>query len=372
MTRNIETGIYLAKHKIMALPSDVRLRLCPTVRSSFSLSWGSPKTNNEKPLRKSETFRTSAGEAHSLNLPEKKYLEKGKISVTFLFILFLTLSAFAQSGRRNAPKSENGSVINVFAVRDEESKETITAKNVALYENGVELIIKSFVKDPSPARIVLLVDNSLTLRADVQKLEEATNYFPFEIFDGDQLMIVGYDDNAEIVSDWTDDPKKIEASLKGFRKKGSPKLFDAISAVVTEALDPISVSNRKLAIVIIGDGLDRGSQTKFQNILAELQEKDIALYAIQLPDRTGGAIQRNQPKPNQVIQKLTEGTGGLTFQINEAEKAAQKICDELRKNRYVLSYQPGNFSTLEERRLLVVADNGINVRAKSAQPALNR
>jgi len=304
----------------------------------------------------------------------KQYRVKFSIrTLTFFSLLcLLSVSTFAQSGRRSTPTSENGSVINVFAVRDEESKEAITAKNIALYENGTELTIKSFVKDPSPSRIVLLVDNSLTLRADIEKLEQAAKEFAYEIFDGDQLMVVGYDDNAEIVSDWTDDAKKVEASLKLFRKKGSPKLFDAISAVITEALDPIAVSNRKVAIVVIGDGLDRGSQIKFQNVLAELQEKDIALYAIQLPDRTGGAIQRNQPKPNQVIQKLTEGTGGLTFQINEAQKAAQKICDELRKNRYILSYQPGGFSTLEERRLLVVADHGINVRAKSAQPAINR
>lgn len=300
----------------------------------------------------------------------KKVLPKMFLFISLLCLLFLM--ANAQSGRRNAPTSENGYVLNVTASREGDAKESITPTNIALYENGVELTIKSFVKDPSPSRIVLLVDNSLTLRADVKKLEDATKEFGYEIYEGDQLMVVGYDESAEIVSDWTDDPKKIEESLKLFRKKGSPHLFDSLMAVMTEALEPIGVSNRKLTIVIISDGLDRGSETKFKTVLSELQERDIAVYAIQLPDRTGGAIQRNQPKPKQVVEKLTAGTGGLAFPITESKDAAKKICDELRKNRYLLSYQPGNFSSFDERTLLVAADRGINVRAKAAQPAINR
>lgn len=297
------------------------------------------------------------------------------LRIMFFFICafsLLSLSMPAQSGRNVSSTSEVGAVINVTASRGEDSKESITQNNIALYENGIELSIKSFVKDPSPARIVLLVDNSLTLRADVKKLENATKEFGYEIYEGDQLMVVGFDESAEIVSDWTDDPKAIENSLNLFRKKGSPRLFDALHAVVNEALEPISTSNRKLAIVIISDGLDRGSETNFKQILALLQEKDIAVYAVQLPDRTGGAIQRNQPKPKQVIDKITEGTGGLSFPITEAKDAAKKICDELRKNRFLLYYQPGNFASFSERRLLVAGDRGVNIRAKTTQPAINR
>ena len=96
----------------------------------------------------------------------------------------------------------------------------ITAKQLSVYDNGVEQTIRNFTPDPSPARIVLLVDNSLTIRADVEKLEQAAREFAYEIFEGDKLLIVGYDEQAEIVSDWTDDAKSIESSLKLFQEKG--------------------------------------------------------------------------------------------------------------------------------------------------------
>jgi Ca-activated chloride channel homolog len=273
---------------------------------------------------------------------------------------------WAQAGRKAHPTGEGASMMSVVAVRSNESATPITAKDIALFDNGVEQSIKSFLPDRSAAHIVLLVDNSLTIRADVEKLEAAALEFAHEIYDGDKLLIVGYDDNAEIVSDWTDDSKRISTELKAFRKKGDPHLFDAILAVVEDALRPLT--SQKRAVVVISDGLDRGSKAKFAQALSALQSLDIAVYCVQAPDRTRGAIRRDVPKPRQVIDELAEGTGGRIFPIDDPGAAAKSICDELRKNRYVLSYMPTSVLYTEPRRLLVVADKGIDVRAKTMQP----
>ncbi|MDT4898354.1 MAG: hypothetical protein QOH25_3431 [Acidobacteriota bacterium] len=293
------------------------------------------------------------------------------LSKAAIISLLLSLSfalATGQAGRRPRPSSEGSILLNVVATREGNSTARITSKQISLYEAGIEQTIKAFSLDPSPARIVLLVDNSLTIRADVEKLEEATREFAYEIFEGDKLLVVGYDDQAEIIADWTDDAKQIEKSLASFRKKGDPHLFDALSAVAQEALLPLRSSNQKRVIVVISDGLDRGSKTKFDKVLADLQSQDITVYAVQAPDRTGGALRRDQPKPVQVIEKLVEGTGGRVFSIKDSREAAQSICDELRKNRYVLSYAPANVSYSDARRLLILADSGINIRSKMIQP----
>src|SRR2546425_6419551 len=218
----------------------------------------------------------------------------------------LAATLLAQAGRRAHPTSEASNALNVVATRANGATTPITSKDISLFDNGVEQTIKNFAPDLSPARIVLLVDNSLTIRADVEKLEAATQEFAYEIYDGDKLLIVGYDNNAEIVSDWTDDAKKIETELKTFRKKGDPHLFDAILAVVEDGLRPLTAQKR--AIVVISDGLDRGSKAKFATALNTLQSLDIAVYCVQAPDRTRGAIRRDVPKPRQVIDDLAEGT----------------------------------------------------------------
>ena len=73
-------------------------------------------------------------------------------------------------------------MVSVVAKRDDNPTTPITSKELSIYDNGVEQSIRNFTPDPSPARIVLLVDNSLTLRADVDKLEQAAREFAYEIF----------------------------------------------------------------------------------------------------------------------------------------------------------------------------------------------
>jgi Ca-activated chloride channel homolog len=283
----------------------------------------------------------------------------------FAAIALLAVSILAQSGYKPNANAAGGVMVGVVARREDNRTSPVTSKEVSVYDNGMEQQIRNFSKDPSPARIVLLVDNSLSIRADVEKLEQAAREFAYEIFEGDKLLIVGYDEQAEIVSDWTDDAKAIEASLKLFRKKGQPHLFDAIRAVIEEALRP--VPSQKRIIVVISDGLDRGSKATFEQTLAALQAENIMVYAVQAVDRTRGAIRRDVPKPRVVIDKLAEGTGGQIFSIDEPGVAAKAICDELRQNRYVLSYVPSSAPFGQPRSLLVLGNQGITVRAKSMQ-----
>jgi len=289
-----------------------------------------------------------------------------KHGFTAILALFLVAACIAaQSGNRPHANAAGGVMVSVIARRDENQNSPVTSKEVSVYDNGIEQSIRNFTPDPSPANIVLLVDNSLSIRADVEKLEAAAREFAYEIYKGDKLLIVGYDEQAEIVSDWTDDAKSIEKSLKLFRKKGQPHLFDAIRAVVEEALRPLQ--NQKRTIVVISDGLDRGSKATFEETLAELQSENIMVYAVQAVDRTRGAIRRDVPKPKVVIDKISEGTGGQIFSIDEPQVAAKAICDELRQNRYVLSYVPSSAPFGQARSLLVVGNEGITVRSKSMQ-----
>ena len=288
-----------------------------------------------------------------------------QILLTSLLVFTTNTSVPGQAGRRSDASVQGGVLLSVIAKREKDTGAVISGKQLAIFDNGVQQDIRNFSRDPSPSRIVLLVDNSLTLRADIDRLEEATREFAYEIYEGDKLLIVGYDEQAEIVADWTDNSKAIEASLKSFRKKGEPHLFDSLYAV-TDALRPLS--GQKRAIIVISDGLDRGSKTTFEQALADLQLQDITVYCVQAPDRTRGAIRRDVPKPKQVIEKLAEGTGGLIFPIDEPRVAANAICDELRKSRYVLSYLPTSMPFGETRRLLVLGDQGITVRSKTSQP----
>jgi VWFA-related protein len=292
-----------------------------------------------------------------------------KILIVAGLIIAASLAAAGQAGRRPTNSRERATQLNIVAVREDGSNAPITSKDIALYDDGIEQSIQNLTPDPGPARIVLLFDNSLSLRTDIPKLASVAREFAYEIYDGDQLLIAGFDERAEQLSaDWTDKTKEVEEAVALLRKKGDPHLFDAINDVIEVALRPLTGSNRKRVIVLVGDGLDRGSNTKFKDLLHELQKSDITVYALRIPDRTGGAHRRDQPKPTQVVQQLVEGTGGRVLPLDKPAESAKIICDELRKNRYLLSYAPTALPYSDARRLLIVGNPGISLRYKSAQP----
>lgn len=290
------------------------------------------------------------------------------ITATVILFGLSSIGINAQSAHSNRGTNIEGEILSVTAWRTDTKTEPIRLEDIFLYENGVEQRLKSFSFDPSPSRIVLLVDNSQTMAADMEKMKAAVMEFAYEIYDGDQLYVIAYDESPEIIHEWSDDAVKMELSLKSLRKKGNPHLFDALNAASREVLLPLMPGSRKTAIVIIGDGLDRGSKTGFEEIIQTLQTANITVYSLQLPDRTGGAYRRNQPKAGIAITQLTESTGGRAFPFAEANQAAKSICDELRKNRYLLSYLPVNTSTYDSRRLFMIANEGISLRTKNAQP----
>lgn len=293
-------------------------------------------------------------------------------STRFLLLIVIAIvtatSVVGQSRHSSKGVDLDGTVVPILAFREDKKTDPIRIENLYLYENGIEQKIKNLTYDPSPSKIVILIDNSKSMPATVEAMKKAVMEFAYEIFEGDQIFVLAYDTKAEIVQEWTDDAKKIETALGTLRKDGNPYLFDAIDSSVSQILMPLMPGTRKTAIVLISDGLDRGSKLSFELTLNKLQNENVTLYALQLPDRTGGAYRRDQPKAPQVLNQLAEGTGGRVFPIDEAQDAARSICDELRKNRYLLSYVPTNASSYDARRFFLIADQGINIRSKTAQP----
>src|ERR1041385_7231120 len=180
---------------------------------------------NQPRSRKQHQTRRKPHQTLKVTLPPRKKNDRnGKgLSIRSLSILatLLMCSALAPAqSRHNATGIDvDGAILNVTAARTDGKKLPITIDNISFYENGVEQKVRNFAFDPSPSRIVLLVDNSQTLPTTVDNMKKAVMEFAYEIFDGDQLFTIAYDEKPEIIQEWTDDAKKLQTSLATFRKK---------------------------------------------------------------------------------------------------------------------------------------------------------
>ena len=311
------------------------------------------------------------------------------VFIIFLWLLLFTLAGLAQSGR-NPVSNRRTTVLHVLAQRtedpnkpkplltgsgnqNEEQDKIVQRSALELFDGGVQQKIEAFSPDPTPARIVVLMDNSLTLQADVSKLASVPAAFAPEIYEGDKVMVIGYDLKPEIITDFTDVPKDLQNTKELLRKTDQPKLFDALNVVMEDVLRP-EVGFSKRVIVIVGDGLDRDSKIKFDEILAKLQNENVTVYAIQVRDRTRGALRKDAPKAGEALKLLTDGTGGRIFKVeNDVKQSVKEICDELRNDRYQLTYFPDGINAINKRLLLLTStDATVKLRYKGWHPPVKQ
>jgi len=307
------------------------------------------------------------------------------LSASLLLSVFLwPVISRAQSGR-NVVNSRRTLAIPVIAQRvddpnkpkrllasieDKAEVEKIIGKlELELFDGSVQQKIEAFAPDPTPARIVVLLDNSKTVQTDVKKLAAVPAAFAPEIYEGDKVMVIGYDSKPEVITEFTDKPEALQNTLELLRKTDAPHLFDALNVTMEDVLRP-EVGFSKRVIVIVGDGLDRDSSIKFDNILGTLQDENITVYAIQVRDRTRGALRRDAPKAAEALEKLTEGTGGKIYSIDgDIKQAVKEICDELRNDRYQLTYFPEGINPINKRLILVSSsDPALRLRYKAFHP----
>lgn len=279
----------------------------------------------------------------------------------------------AQAGRRSP--SESGVKALTVPVIIESApgpldQLVLTRDQLELYDGGVAQQIQYFRPDYSPAKIVVLVDNSERLPATIGDMTRAVKALVANLYEGDQMMIIGYDEQPEIIEDFTSEAKKLEAATALFRKKGAPRLLDAIEATIHDVFR-LQVGVTKRILILISDGYDWESRTPFKTVITHLEQENIVTYVLQAPDRTYGASRRRALKPVALIKKLTKGTGGRIFPLSKVQRAAREILQEVSERWYQLTYRPKGVDPLTTRRLLVVAnDPRIRLRTKLEQPGV--
>jgi VWFA-related protein len=290
-----------------------------------------------------------------------------RLAPAIVALALVVISGFAQSGK-GTTSGRRSVTLNVIARAPEGHQ--VTKEDFDLYDSGTPQEIESFSRLDSGSRLVLMVDNSANLKAEGSALQKAMESIINELFQDDQMMVVCFNESAEIVEDMTPDLAKLQTAPAKLTRKGFPSLFDALVAVTDSLSGQANTGVEKRAIILISDGYDSESKTKFDDVVRSLQDGNIVLYAIQTPDRTRGALLRDKPKPPAALEHLTVGTGGAIYPFDKVAEAAKIIADDLRKNWYRLVYTPSGISTLNMRRLLLMSHSkDIELRTKGSHPS---
>jgi VWFA-related protein len=310
--------------------------------------------------------------------------------------------------------------VSVLAtVRDKHGKivANLAKDDFALTEDGRPQTINYFARESDLAlRLGLLVDTSLSQRNVLDQERSASYSFLDHLLrlDKDLAFIIHFDREVELLQDSTSSRPKLQAALehlqtpqfeaggrsgdaggspgsggRGPRSRGrGTLLYDAIYLAADELM---SKQQGRKALIILSDGVDRGSKETLAEAIETAQRADTVVYSILFKDESansfrgggmmgphggygggrhgGGYPQESRPDGKKILEQISKATGGRLYEVSKKEtvdKIYAEIAEELR-NQYSLGYSPDQDSgpgyhkiqlTTANKDLLVQARDG--------------
>jgi VWFA-related protein len=281
----------------------------------------------------------------------------------------------------------------------------LTKDDFVLQQDNHPQTITYFAPDSDlPLTLGLLVDTSGSQRRLLDQERDASHAFIDHLLreDKDKAFVIHFDRQVELLQDLTSSRQKLEASLdqlgrpqfsqtgsggspgsdpgnggsggggggggrgsRGGYGGGGTLLYDAVFLASDEMMK--KQQGRK-AIVVLTDGVDRGSKETLRDAIESAQRADTLVYSILFADKDaygngggyggghmggmggggmGGGGHRRQPQESRpdgkkILQQLSKETGGRFFEVTKKESIDQiyaEIYEELR-NQYALGYTP--------------------------------
>ena len=302
-------------------------------------------------------------------------------------------------------------------VRDKHGKivRDLTKDDFTLQEDGRAQTIRYFSQEANlPLTLGLLVDTSRSQTNVLDAERNASRSFLDQMLvqEKDKAFLIHFDREVELLQDLTSSREKLQAALEllktpsdrersndpndsdsrtgsgsGSHHGGGTQLYDAVFLASNELMK--KQQGRK-ALIILSDGVDRGSKTYLEGAIESAQRADTVVYSIYFADshhedrnegqRRGGGMgrggggwpgggggwpgggggypgggggrggpgggQRHPEEPRtdgkKILERISRETGGRFFEVSKKESVGEiytSIVEELR-TQYSMGYTP--------------------------------
>lgn len=148
-----------------------------------------------------------------------------------------------------------------------------------IWEDGVEQEVAFFQSVDKPFSVVLMLDTSPSTQFRLEDIQDAAINFVNQLRSDDKVMVVSFNDDIKVLTEFTTDRRKLERAIQRARTDDGTRLYDAVDMVINQQLS--RVQGRK-AIVLFTDGVDTTSRrANYQSNIMDAQELDALIYSVQ-------------------------------------------------------------------------------------------
>ena len=246
------------------------------------------------------------------------------------------------------------SLVNLFVTVRDKGKHIVTdlkQDDFKVAEDNQDQKIAFFSKEVTlPITLGLLLDTSGSEQNMLPAIQDgATRFLNRVMRKGDEAMVISFDLDVDLLSDFTDDRSQLDRAIRKARINAGgpvvtpgtiptgPKGTNFYDALYLACNDKLSSEAGRKAIVVLTDAEDNGSKVRVEEAIEAAQRTDTVVHILLVYDPREGANAS-------VAKKITDETGGRMIVVNSEkhlEEAFDQISQELR-SQYTLGYYPSN------------------------------
>jgi VWFA-related protein len=245
----------------------------------------------------------------------------------------------------------------LVTTKDGQTIPGLKKENFKIMEDGTPQQISTFNQTEAPITAVLLVEFASTNYDFMVEALNASYAFANTLKKDDWVAVISYDMKPQILADFTQDKRAVQAALNQLRMPGfaETNLFDA----VFDTLDRVDRIEGKKYIILVTTGVDTFSKLTLDKILKKIKStKDVTIYPISVGFavreycevhhcRTRGIIpvgNMDYLQADNEMKTFANLTGGRAYFPRfqgELPGIFSDIASDIR-NQYSISYHPSN------------------------------
>jgi len=221
--------------------------------------------------------------------------------------------------------------VNV-SVWDAEGKAVtdLSQEDFTILEQGQEQKITRFLKPTAPLRVMIVVDTSESMTYALPRLQEGLMHFVSSMRLYDEMAVVSFAREPLLETDFSVNAERVKKTLAGLQitreRFEVTRLYEAVRPTLDHLKE--SATNMRTGLILVTDGLDRGSrQSSEKDSLRLASQSFVTFYVIQA---RGG--------DRSYLKNLAEVTAGRFYQTDKfLEKNLEELAQHLH-SQYVLGY----------------------------------
>jgi VWFA-related protein len=238
----------------------------------------------------------------------------------------------------------------------------LVKEDFSVYDEGVLQELTVFKSDVQPITVVVMLDTSGSMTANIDLLKVAAERFALRLLPADRARIGSFSDKIIISPEFTGDRDELLRVLREDIRFGNPTfLWDA----TWDSMEALAPESGRRVVLVFTDGDDQISvRTGFRQVLERARNEDFMIYAIGLQSQMLGRSTR----PDRNLRRLAEETGGGYFELKrtaDLNTTFSRVADELHR-QYVLGFSPKNLDGKVHQIEIKTRVSGMTVRARKS------